>query len=663
MVAENPPLAENGQALRRIRLRRKVPRACSVGCSMDKLHKKDNSSEASSTGFNFGQLKFIFLLLLFIISLLFFFKKNFDRFELVTLDWRFRLRAEQVGDPRLVFIDIKEDSLKSLGRWPFDRKYHAFLIEALTEAQASAIVFDILFSEESPSDMELIVATKKAGSVFYPVAFKLPKGRRSNEFDAPLIKELREVCAGYGHINIIPDIDGKMRRVPLFIRYNDEYVPHLSLSVALRELDIPLKEVRKEKHSIKLGEKINIPVDEQRFCLINYLAPWGRAFKHYSYSDVVRSYYQIKKEHPPLLDLSLFKDKICFIGLTATGTHDLRSTPLEKNYAMVGIHANLVNSFLQNKFLRCLGKWSNSLLGILLILAVLYIVNLKKYPIVVNFCLYIGLVLIWIIFVALAFVFFGIWIKLVFPLALSLFLYLGITGYKFIIEEKEKRWIRKAFSHYVSGEIMEEILKDPAKLRLGGERRIITVLFSDIRGFTTYSEKRKPEETVNILNEYLDAMTKVIFKNKGTLDKYVGDEIMALFGAPAHESPEICAQRALRTACEMMDVLKQLQEKWVNEGKAPLDIGIGVNTGEMVVGNMGSTLVMDYTVIGDAVNLGARVEALTRQFNNHIIITEFTYAYVKDIIEAKPLESIKVKGKDIPVMIYEVIGLKPENSE
>jgi len=306
---------------------------------------------------------------------------------------------------------------------------------------------------------------------------------------------------------------------------------------------------------------------------------------------------------------------------------------------------------------------SKLFLGILLISAVLFIVNLKKYPIVVNFCLYIGLVLIWIAFVAAAFIFFGIWIELVFPLGLSLSLYLGITGYKFIIEEKEKRWIRRAFSRYVSEEIMEEILKDPSKLQLGGERRTITVLFSDIKGFTSYSEKRSPEQTLTILNEYLDAMTKVIFKNRGTLDKYVGDEIMALFGAPTHEDPKVCAQRAVRTACEMMECLNGLQEKWVSEGKAPLDIGIGVNTGEVVVGNVGSTIVMDYTVIGDAVNLGARLEALTRQFNNHIIISGFTYDYVKDIVRTKPLESIKVKGKDIPVMIYDVIGLKSDGAD
>ena len=645
---------------------------------MNKLPKKDNPSQgevqkhnnspdsstsqfslSSSRGFNLGQLKFIIIFLFLTISLFLLFKERFDRFELVSLDWRFRLRAEQAGDPRIVLIDIAEDSLQSFGRWPFDRSYHAALIKALRESGARAIVFDVFFSEPSSSDIELIIETKAAGSVFYAVALKTPSPElNSDQFFAPLMEELQEVCAGYGHVNIIPDIGGKRRRLPLLIRYKDEDVAHLSLVVALRELGIGLEEVKREEHFIRLGSEIKIPIDDQGFVLINYLAPWKKAFKHYSYSDVVCSYIQIINKQTPLLDLSLFKDKICIIGLTAAGTHDLGTTPLERNYAMVGVHANMVNSILQNKFLRRLGKWPNFFLGVLLIAAVLYIVNIRKYPIVVNFCLYIGLVLIWIVFTVLAFILFGVWVELVFPLALSLSLYLGITGYKFIIEEKEKRWIRKAFSRYVSGEIMEEILKDPSKLRLGGERRTITVLFSDIRGFTSYAEKRKPEETVAILNEYLDEMTKAIFNNKGTLDKYVGDEIMALFGAPTYDEPKICAERAVYTAWEMMERLGRLQEKWAREGKVPLDIGVGINTGEMIVGNMGSTLVMDYTVIGDAVNLGARLEALTRQFNNHIIISEFTYEHVKDIVRVNPLESIKVKGKDVPVMIYDVVGLK-----
>ncbi len=241
---------------------------------------------------------------------------------------------------------------------------------------------------------------------------------------------------------------------------------------------------------------------------------------------------------------------------------------------------------------------------------------------------------------------------------LSLFSYLGITSYKFSTEEKSKREIKNAFSKYVSPEVIEEILQDPSKLRLGGDRRELSVLFSDIRGFTTYSEKRNPEEIVSILNEYLDAMTKIIVEHKGTLDKYVGDEIMAVFGAPHFQPPEANAKSAVTCALKMLERLNVLHEKWHEDGLEPLDIGIGINTGEMIVGNMGSELRMDYTVIGDAVNLGARVEALTRQFNAHLIITEATYQHVKDIVKVKPLEAIKVKGKEIAVMVYEVLAFK-----
>jgi len=186
----------------------------------------------------------------------------------------------------------------------------------------------------------------------------------------------------------------------------------------------------------------------------------------------------------------------------------------------------------------------------------------------------------------------------------------------------------------------------------------LAVQFSDIRAFTTYCENRTPEEIVAILNEYLDAMTKVIVEHKGTLDKYVGDEIMAVFGAPHYESAEINSKRAVICSMKMLERLKELHIEWKEKGLEPLDIGIGVNTGEMITGNMGSELRMDYTVIGDAVNLAARTEALTRQFNAHFMITEDTYQYTKDIIEVKQLEAIKVKGKDIPVMMYEVLALK-----
>jgi adenylate cyclase len=258
----------------------------------------------------------------------------------------------------------------------------------------------------------------------------------------------------------------------------------------------------------------------------------------------------------------------------------------------------------------------------------------------------------------LLFAYRGIWIDLVGPLSTAFFSYISITSYNFATEEKEKRWIRNAFGHYISKNVMEEILKDPAKLKLGGERKELSVLFADVRGFTGYSEQRQPEEVVAVLNEYLDAMTKVILKHNGTLDKYVGDAIMAIFGAPSPTEQTNHAQKAVFVALEMIETLKTLQAKWRSEGKEPLDIGIGINTGIMLVGNMGSTERMDYTVIGDAVNLASRIESLTRTYNNHIMISEFTYAKLKDILEVKPLEAIKVKGKEQPVMMYELLGIK-----
>jgi adenylate cyclase len=228
------------------------------------------------------------------------------------------------------------------------------------------------------------------------------------------------------------------------------------------------------------------------------------------------------------------------------------------------------------------------------------------------------------------------------------------------MEERRARDIRKMFSSYVSKRIVDELIRDPSKAKLGGDRKEITVLFSDIRGFTAFSEKHQPEEVVSLLNEYLGAMTNIVFEYEGTLDKFVGDAIMALWGAPVGQPDH--AERAVRCALTMIEKLQDLQKKWIAEGRHAIDIGIGINTGDMVVGNMGAEgKKMDYTVIGDNVNLGARLEGLTRQYNNHIIISEFTYSKVKDIVEVNELGSVTVKGKQKPVVIYDVVGMKGEH--
>jgi class 3 adenylate cyclase len=218
------------------------------------------------------------------------------------------------------------------------------------------------------------------------------------------------------------------------------------------------------------------------------------------------------------------------------------------------------------------------------------------------------------------------------------------------------RTIKKAFETYLSPKLVETMLQNPSSLKLGGEKRILTVFFSDIRGFTTYSEKYDPETIVSILNEYLTAMTDIIIEFDGTLDKFVGDEIMAIWGAPVPQKNH--ARLAVAAAIKMLEKLKALQKEWISRGIEPIDIGMGINTGEMVVGNMGSLKRMDYTVIGDNVNIGARLEALTRTFNYHLIISESTFSHVSDMVETNELEPVTVKGKTKPVLIYGVKSIK-----
>jgi adenylate cyclase len=237
-------------------------------------------------------------------------------------------------------------------------------------------------------------------------------------------------------------------------------------------------------------------------------------------------------------------------------------------------------------------------------------------------------------------------------------IYLGITVYRYITEEREKKKIRGAFQYYLTASVINEMLKDPSKLKLGGDKKDLTVLFSDIRGFTTISEKLTPEDLVHLLNEYLTEMTNLVFKYDGLLDKYMGDAIMAVFGAPLDQPDH--ALRACRTALGMMDELKKLQEKWADEGRPVFDIGIGINSGDMVVGNMGSDMRFDYTVMGDMVNLGSRLEGINKEYGTNIVISEYTYAVVKDALFCRELDSVRVKGKKLPVKIYELLGEKKD---
>ncbi len=491
-----------------------------------------------------------------------------------------------------------------------------------------------------------------------------------------------ESMKGSGYISTDADVDGVTRKVPLLIKYGDRVLPQLTIAALREYLQVDSIDAKPGwvvlKNALREDRRrdIAIPVDEDGYMIVNWRGRWGRSFRHIPFHYILRLYdlrqevaaeagasrandaniaYARKSEEDMRNNLTrIVKGAICIVGLTATGTHDLRPIPLQANYPMVGTHSNAIDTILSGRFIVRKEGPVSVLVFFLCALAIGLTASLAKLgrSLLLTSCYTAG-------FFALAFVLFsrfGIWIDLVGPLGILLFGFTGITSYRFFSEEKEKLWIKHAFSHYLSQEVINELLNDPDKLKLGGERRQITVLFSDIRGFTSFSESRQPEEVVAMLNEVLTEQVKVVFKYNGTLDKFVGDELMAFFGAPSKVHEKDHALVAVRVAVEIQQRMNELRAKWQQENKPILHIGIGVNTGDMVVGNMGSAARMDYTVIGDNVNLGARLCSAAGK--DEVIVSGYTYEGISGQVEAERLEPIMVKGKAKPIEVYRITAMK-----
>ena len=553
-----------------------------------------------------------------------------------------------------------------------------------------------IFSEEEAFISEIFEKNKAVQSFInkFSLGFASsgwPFGREHITLNVPL-PEYFSNARGSGFINADADIDGITRKVALFVPYEDRMLPQLTAAALMEFLGV--KEVAADKDRIVFKgahrgskvEDITIPVDNKGRVIINWQGRWENSFKHLPFYLVLSlqdlreellqqevayekgiaaentseakppaSLAYLKKNETSLKNklTGLVKDKICIIGLTATGTHDLRPVPVQENYPMVGLHSNLMHTIIAGDFIReKRGAWS----AVIFFLTALFVAACSLIKLWKSLLLSVVYCLLYAAACCLLFIYAGWWIDFVGPLGIVVFGFAGVTSYRFFTEEKEKLWIRHAFSHYLSKEVIHELMNDPSRLKLGGERRVITVLFSDVRGFTSYSESQQPEEVVARLNEILTAQVQVVFKNNGTLDKFVGDELMAFFGAPGVLHKDNHALVAVRTAVEIQRIMRELQGRWVEQKKAMLNIGIGINTGEMVFGNMGSSERMDFTVIGDNVNLAARLCSAAGK--DDIIISQTTYEAVKEHIETVKLEPIMVKGKSNPIAIYKVVGLK-----
>lgn len=509
----------------------------------------------------------------------------------------------------------------------------------------------------------------------YPQIRKIPAGARfayyvedprapSSQFDVqgiePNLRIFADAAKAAGFFDFVPDSDGVFRRAPLIIRHpervktqlEENFYPSLSIQVLIQYLKAGPQDVifffnENGPDHLEIAQYKIVP-DLSGQVLLNFADP-DRAYAHYSFSAVAEGVT------PP----GTFQDKIVLIGATAVGIGDVRNMPYG-TYPGVEIHANLLDNILQNNFIKRAFREEMTDLGILVICGLvsgLVFVTMKpSYSWAFLMLAAAGLFgFVYVEFKA------GRWLSLVIPSATLLANYVGVTSYRMIFEEREKRKVRGAFGMYVHPGLVEQMMKNPDLLRLGGEEVELTVMFSDVRGFTSISEKLTPTELVHLLNEYLTAMSDVIMANWGTVDKYEGDAIMAFWGRP-YPQPDH-ASRACKSCLLMLDRLAELNRNWEREGKQTLNIGIGINTGPMVVGNMGSKKRFNYTVMGDAVNLGSRLEGQNKEYATHLIISQSTYEQVAEEFVCRELDLIRVKGKLKPVAIYELMAPGSERNK
>ena len=569
----------------------------------------------------------------------------------------------------IVIVEIGDDTFNSLNeRWPFPRDYHAHLIENLEKAGAKQIIFDIEFTEKTnPASDELLARTaSKYNNII--LAGKLIKTVYTSSTREQLLAPINLITqrgVEWGTVNISADADGFVRKYELFQRKGKEI--KLSIGVLslvktywLEKLD---EEVKNLSGYFRIGGNL-IPKVTSKSTLINYYGPAG-TFERYDFADVIDdSTFTI-----PTLDLDLYyankdslKNKIVLVGLTSVEFHDTHHTPFfSKNKQLmpgVEIHANFIEMALRQDYLREF-SYIKFLIIFFILSFLLFFMNLSMKPtfsIIINLLLLVG----YLGYSYYLFVQKSLLIPTLEIPVLIVVIYIAGLIFQYLKTLQERKFIKHAFGHYIAPELVDELLQDPNKLEYGGEQKELTVLYSDIVSFTPYAESHSPKETVDILREYLTEMVEVITTNKGTLDKFVGDEIVALFGAPVYLEDH--AYWGCKAALEMRQRINELKEKWKAEKKDPFEIGIGLNSGVMTVGNLGSEQIFDYTAIGDNMNAGARIEALTRDYKtkSNIIISESTYQMAKENIIASFIDEVKVKGKTKKITIYELQGLKKE---
>ncbi|MGC8768482.1 CHASE2 domain-containing protein [Calditerrivibrio sp.] len=581
-------------------------------------------------------------------------------------DSKFKIRSilniKHEPDKRVVVVDVDEESINKLGRWPWDRKVIAGLIGKLN--QATVVGLDIVFSESSnpESDRALTETIAKNGNVILGFFFRdnatqdidesnlekisefsifrvkmesnMTKVREFQFIEAN-IPEITDAGLASAFFSIEPDLDGLYRNYPMGYIYKGNLFPSMGFQLLRFYLNKDIEVILNDKgfKEFKLGD---IKVSNRNYIRLNYYDN----VEYVSAHKVLNG--EIKEEY--------FKDKIVIIGITEVGVYDLRPTPVDPVTPGVSLHYTLVSNMLKSDYLTD-KPLIDIILMIILPVLVFGVTFIRR--ISLRLMVYILIIIMDLVFVNFMFIKYYIWLNESYHIFSILFTSIISELLLFFITDQKSLMIKKAFATYVSPEVVDIMLKDPERLKLGGENREVTVIFTDIRGFTTLSEKLKSEQVVYILNQLNTPLTKIIIEHGGMLDKYIGDAIMAIFNAPV--DIEKHPDRACRAALEMYRKVEELSTKFQSEGLPPVKIGIGVNTGEATVGNIGSDIRFDYTAIGDSVNLASRLEGLNKYYKTHIIVSESTKSKTTEPFIFRNVDLVVVKGKTEPIAIYELM--------
>jgi adenylate cyclase len=589
----------------------------------------------------------------------------FESFSLRFNDINFDLQKKTPSD-KVVFVAVDEKSVNKNGRWPWDREIIANGISKLNEADV--VLMDMIFSESTTEQKDNELATSIAGLKNSVCGFFLRHDSTQNitqdqeeslsgstldllQSQIATFKNPKFISAEYAEMNILPieqsctmsgsfstisESDHLLRNYPIAVYFKNMLFASLGVQGVRLKLDKDLN--REDPLHVSIGEyKLNL--NDKGFVRLNYYHP--DQYRIISFLDVAEG--RVKPE--------FFRDKIVILGITDVGSGDVAATPMGLMFGPL-----LHYTFLSNLFSGHLITEPPFITPILIVLMTLLpfvmVLFIKK---LTNRILFntLGYLIVYL-FVRTIFVTKNIYADAFFPLIAFLLSAVTMELLAFAIQEKGSRFLKNAFSSYLSADLLNQLLKNPDALALGGEKKELSILFSDIRGFTSISESMDPVSLIKLLNRYFTPMTNAVLENGGMLDKYIGDAVMAFYNAPV--SIQKHADAACITALQMIERLNLLNNELSLENIAPIHIGIGINTDEVVVGNMGSNTRFNYTVIGDGVNLASRVEGLTKNYGVNILITEFTLSHLEGEFLTRMIEPVKVKGKDEAVVLYELMA-------